>query len=213
MHDMQATRGAPLIGDDTTVDRPRKISTVLLVAGLIVALDQGSKIAAVTQLAGREPVNVLGEFLRLNLTRNPGAAFSAGANYTIVFTLITIVVVAVILRMSRRLTSTAWAVALGGFLGGATGNLIDRLFREPKPFYGHVVDFLELPNWPIFNLADSAIVGAAVLVAWLSLRGVPLDASPKASGSTDSAGNVAAPDSAADGADDSADAGDGPRET
>jgi signal peptidase II len=181
---MQATRGASLIGDQTSIGRHRKIWTVLAVAAIVVALDQGSKIAAVTQLSDGRVVEVFGDFLRLNLTRNPGAAFSTGANFTIVITVIAIAVIVFILRMSRRLTSTAWAIALGGFLGGALGNLVDRMFREPKPFYGHVVDFLELPNWPIFNLADSAIVGAAILVAWLSLRGVPLEAASHAESDT-----------------------------
>jgi len=91
--------------------------------------------------------------------------------------LVATVVVVVILRLSRRLRSGPWALALGCLLGGAVGNLIDRVVREPAPLRGHVVDFLELPNWPVFNLADSAIVGAAVLVALLTVRGVALDGS------------------------------------
>jgi signal peptidase II len=83
----------------------------------------------------------------------------------------------VILRLSRRLTSVPWAIALGGLLGGAVGNLLDRVMREPAPLRGHVVDFLELTHWPVFNLADSVIVGSAVLMAWLSLRGVSYDGS------------------------------------
>jgi signal peptidase II len=66
-------------------------------------------------------------------------------------------------------------VALGLLLGGALGNLTDRIFRSPGPLRGHVVDFLELPHWPIFNLADSAIVLGAVLITLQSLRGVHLD--------------------------------------
>src|SRR2546423_15528187 len=94
---------------------------------------------------------------------------------TVVSAGVAVVVVAVILRMARRLYSVPWAVALGMLLGGALGNLTDRLFRSPGVFVGRVVDFLELPHWPVFNLADSAIVGAGCLMVLLSVRGVRLD--------------------------------------
>jgi signal peptidase II len=85
-------------------------------------------------------------------------------------------VVVVIIRTARTLVSPAWAVALGGLLGGALGNLTDRMLREPGLLRGHVVDFLQLPNWPIFNVADMAVVGSAVLMVILTIRGVPLRA-------------------------------------
>ena len=112
--------------------------------------------------------------------RNPGAAFGIAQGLTVAFTVVAAVVVVVILRLSRRLRSTAWAVALGLVLGGAVGNLVDRVFRAPAPGRGHVVDFLELPHWPVFNLADSAIVAAAVLMVLLSARGLSYDGSPAA---------------------------------
>jgi len=94
---------------------------------------------------------------------------------TIAFTVVAVAVVVVILRLAPRLRSTPWAVALGLVLGGAVGNLTDRIFRAPGPGRGHVVDFLELPHWPVFNLADSAIVTAACLMVLLSARGSSYD--------------------------------------
>jgi signal peptidase II len=84
-------------------------------------------------------------------------------------------VVLVLGWLAPRIRSRVWAVALGLLLGGALGNLTDRMLREPGPFRGHVVDFLRLPNWPVFNLADSCIVVAALLIAVQSVRAVGLD--------------------------------------
>jgi signal peptidase II len=109
------------------------------------------------------------------MTRNPGAAFSVGTGSTIVFTLVAVAVVAVILRASRNLKSRGWAVALGLLLGGAIGNLSDRIFRAPAPFRGHVVDWIELPHWPVFNVADSGIVIGGILAVLLAAYRVELD--------------------------------------
>jgi signal peptidase II len=148
-----------------------------VVASIIVVLDQATKIIAVEWLGDGRVVPVIDGVLQLRLIRNPGAAFGLGVNFTVVLAVIVMVVIAAILRMTRRLTSLPWAVALGGMLGGALGNLIDRLLREPGPMRGHVVDFFELPNWPVFNVADAAVVGSAILIAILSLRGVTHDGS------------------------------------
>ncbi len=149
---------------------------VLFVAAAVVYLaDMATKYLAVKHLAGRDPVRVVDGLLQLRLVRNPGAAFGIGVNMTIVFTLVAVVVVVVILRMARRLYSTSWAVALGMLLGGALGNLTDRIFRPPAVFRGHVVDFLELPHWPVFNIADSAIVVGGCLMVLLSFRGLQPD--------------------------------------
>ena len=112
------------------------------------------------QLEGREPVELLGGLVYLQLLRNPGAAFSLATGYTWVLTLVAVAVVVVIVRVARRLRSTGWAVALGLVLGGALGNLVDRIFRAPGPLQGHVVDMVSLfaPDgsvWPVFNLADA----------------------------------------------------------
>jgi len=147
------------------------------VAALVLAIDQLTKWWAVSTLEGEPPVRVVGDLLKLELVRNPGAAFSLGTGYTFIFTGIAIVVVVVIIRTSRRLGSVWWAIALGGMLGGAIGNLSDRIFRAPGGFQGYVVDFIELPHYPVFNCADMAIVGSAVLMVILALRGIDLDGS------------------------------------
>lgn len=149
------------------------MSVLLLVSFGVLTLDLLTKLLAVRELSDREPVELAGGILTLRLVRNSGAAFGMAQGLTLVLTALALVVVVLILRMARRLRSTWWAVALGLVLGGALGNLVDRLFRAPGPGRGHVVDFLELPNWPVFNLADSAIVCAAVLMVLLSIRGVP----------------------------------------
>ncbi len=190
MHDMQAARGASLSdpdadgadadgSGDTRDDRPAgRLLVLLAVAAGVLALDALTKLLAVRELSDREPISLLGGALTLRLVRNPGAAFGMAQGLTVVLTGVALVVVVVILRMARRLRSGWWAVALGLVLGGALGNLTDRLLRAPGPGRGHVVDFLELPRWPVFNLADSAIVVAGVLMVLLAARGVPHDGRP-----------------------------------
>ncbi|SNS21088.1 signal peptidase II Aspartic peptidase. MEROPS family A08 [Actinomadura meyerae] len=149
----------------------------MLVAVALAALatDAVSKIIVVATLQDREPVRLLGGLLTLRETRNSGAAFSIGTGYTIVFTLIACGVVVAILRTARNLRSAPWAICLGLLLGGAIGNLADRLLREPAPLKGHVVDWIQLPHWPVFNLADSAIVCGGVLAVLLAARGLQVD--------------------------------------
>jgi signal peptidase II len=144
----------------------------------VLAADVVSKVAVVAALRPGEQVDVVGSVLRLTLTRNSGAAFSVGTGATWLFTAVAFVVVAVILRQARRLRRTSWAVTLGLLLGGALGNLADRLFRAPGPLRGHVVDWIQLPHWPVFNLADSAIVIGGALAVVLTSRGTPLDGVP-----------------------------------
>jgi signal peptidase II len=145
------------------------------VAGAVLALDIGSKHLVVDRLSGRDPIEVIDGLLTLRLVRNPGAAFGLASGLTVVLTVVAVVVVVVILRAARRLRSTGWAVALGLVLGGAVGNLVDRVFRDPAPLRGRVIDFIALPHWPVFNLADSAIVSGGALLVLLSLRGVQYD--------------------------------------
>ena len=141
----------------------------------VILLDAVTKIIVVATLSDRPPVTLIPGVLQLELTRNSGAAFSIGGGATVLFSLIAVVVVAVVARTARRLASTGWAVVLGAIVGGAVGNLIDRLVRSPGPLRGHVVDWIYLHHWPIFNVADSSIVIAAVLAVILSLLGVGLD--------------------------------------
>jgi signal peptidase II len=145
------------------------------VAAFVLAADVISKSIVVARMADHLPIRLLGGLLTITLTRNGGAAFSIGTSMTIVFTAIAVGVIVYILRTARNLRSIGWAITLGLLLGGATGNLLDRIFRAPGPFQGHVVDWIELPHWPVFNLADSSIVCAGVLVVLLALCGIRLD--------------------------------------
>jgi signal peptidase II len=145
------------------------------VAAFVLAADVISKSIVVARMADHQPIRLLGGLLTITLTRNGGAAFSIGTSMTIVFTAIAVGVIVYILRTARNLRSIGWAITLGLLLGGATGNLLDRIFRAPGLFQGHVVDWIELPHWPVFNLADSSIVCAGVLVVLLALCGIRLD--------------------------------------
>jgi signal peptidase II len=146
------------------------------VAVFVLAVDIISKALVVAHLTPDQPVHVLGDVLMLWLTRNPGAAFSVGTGETVVFTVIAFGVVVYIARTARRLYSLGWAVALGLLLGGAAGNLGDRIFRAPGLFRGEVVDWIAVTRYyPIFNLADSAIVCGGILTVLLAMRGYHLD--------------------------------------
>jgi signal peptidase II len=151
------------------------VGILLVVAILVYLIDLVSKLLVVQKLTYGKPVRVLGSVLQLTYTRNSGAAFSIGWGYTAIFSLIAIGVVVVILRLSRNLYSAPWALALGLLLGGALGNLSDRIFRAPGPFRGWVVDFVQLPNFAIFNLADAAISCGGVLMVLLAFRGLHPD--------------------------------------
>lgn len=109
------------------------------------------------------------------MVRNPGAAFSMATGMTWLLTLIAAAVVIGVLRIGRTLRSTLWAIGLGGVLGGALGNLVDRLFRAPGPLQGHVVDFVSVGWWPVFNVADSSIVCGAILLVTLTVFGFEPD--------------------------------------
>jgi signal peptidase II len=154
---------------------PRRTASLVAVAAAVLAADAASKALVVATLRPDEKVRLLGHWLQLTNTRNSGAAFSVGTQATVVFTVVAAIVVVVILRTAPRLRSRAWAVCLGLLLGGALGNLVDRIFRTPGPLRGHVVDWIQLPHWPVFNIADSAIVVGGCLAVLLATRGVTLD--------------------------------------
>ncbi|MFI0899539.1 signal peptidase II [Streptomyces sp. NPDC020983] len=155
--------------------RNRRILVLTGVAALAYLLDLLSKIWVVKSLEGHDSIDLLGHYLRLDAIRNAGAAFGMGQGMTIVFTLIAAGVIVVIVRLSRRLYSAPWAVALGLLLGGAFGNLTDRVFRAPGGFQGRVVDFIAPAHFAVFNLADSAITCGGVLIVLLSFRGIDPD--------------------------------------
>jgi signal peptidase II len=136
-------------------------------------VDVVTKVIAVHQL-GSDPVKVVGSLLQLHLTRNAGAAFSTGTSMTAAIAVFGCFAFVGVCWLTRRVGSTAWAWALGLLLAGIAGNLTDRFFRDPGPLRGHVIDFLELPHWPIFNVADVCINVAAVLIVIQSVRGVGL---------------------------------------
>ena len=148
-----------------------------VLAMLVLALDIGTKVLVVAELEGQRTLELLGGQLLLRVSRNPGAAFSFAEGATVLFTAVALTVVVVIVRVSRRLHSRGWAVALGLLLGGASGNLVDRLLRTPGPGRGAVVDFIDFQVWPSFNVADSAIVVGGLLAVLLSFRGIEIDGS------------------------------------
>jgi signal peptidase II len=171
---MQAARGTP-VGTTTRGGSRRFLILFGVVAALAYTVDQVTKAIAVAELDGRPDVQVVGELLQLNLVRNPGAAFSLGTGVTPLLSAVAVVATVLVLWFARRLGSTAWSVALGLLLAGVVGNLTDRVLRPPAVFEGHVIDFLQLPNWPVFNVADICINVAAGLIILQALRGVRLD--------------------------------------
>ncbi|MCL2542058.1 MAG: signal peptidase II [Nocardioidaceae bacterium] len=157
---------------------PRRKGVWLLFAAVAVvwyAADQLTKHLAVAHLSDRQPRHFIGSLLQLQLLRNPGAAFSMGTSATVVLSVLAIVATCVVLWFSRRLGDTVWAISLGLLLAGIVGNLTDRLLRAPSPLRGQVVDFLQLPHWPVFNIADVGINLGALLLLIQVLRGVAID--------------------------------------
>jgi signal peptidase II len=194
VRDLQAARRAPLnpspadeptgaTGADVETSpvvpgrRPQLWPLFASVALLGLALDVVTKVVVVRTLEPGVGVSAVGNLLTLRLIRNPGAAFSQGEGFTWVFAVAAVLVLAFVgVRLVPKLGHVGWAVALGLLVAGVTGNLADRLFRAPGPFRGHVVDFLQLPHWPIFNVADMCITSAAVMIVVLSvLKNVGID--------------------------------------
>ena len=175
--------GSPGSPGDPAAGTPARRRTGVLAgtAVLVLALDLVSKVLVVAELMHRPPVKLPGGFLWLVHARNPGAAFSFAEGATVVFTAVAAIVIVVIVRTAAKLRSTAWAISLGLVLGGAAGNLVDRLFRSPSPLRGWVVDWISLRSpdgrmlFPIFNLADSGIVCGGILAVLLALLGVEMD--------------------------------------
>ncbi|MFC4589865.1 signal peptidase II [Sphaerisporangium corydalis] len=181
MRVVQDTGGAPLSTPPDAAEEPlraKRVGSLAVVAVLVYVLDLVGKTLVVRFLEDREPVSLAGDLLRLRVIRNSGAAFSIGTGMTIIFTVIAAGVVIAILRTARRLRSFPWAIVLGLLLGGAIGNLTDRIFRAPAPFQGHVVDWIEVfpaTHFPVFNIADSAIVCGGALAVLLAWRGFQID--------------------------------------
>jgi signal peptidase II len=154
----------------------RAVAVLGATAVIALVLDQWVKWLSTENLTEGEPVRILGGLIYLSLLRNSGAAFSLGSSYTWVFPMITLVVIGWIVFMATRLRSVPWALSLGLVLGGALGNLGDRLFRAPGPFQGHVVDMISVfapygERFAIFNIADSCLSVGVALAVLLELTG------------------------------------------
>ncbi|UBI41254.1 signal peptidase II [Streptomyces mobaraensis] len=162
-------------GGDGAARGRRRLVALFSVAAFAYLLDLSSKMLVVAKLEHHDPIEVFGTWLQLDVIRNRGAAFSLGETMTIVFTIIASAVILVIARIARKLYSLPWAIALGLLLGGALGNLTDRLFRSPGGFEGGVVDFIAPAHFAVFNFADSAIVCGGFLIVILSFRGLDPD--------------------------------------
>jgi signal peptidase II len=146
--------------------------SLYLTAWVVWLIDLGTKVWAVEVLSSRANVQIIGSFLQLTFVQNSGAAFGIGAGSTFIFTFFALAVLIVITRYARQITSKGWALVCGLVLGGILGNLTDRIFREPSFLQGHVIDWIQIPNWPVFNIADTAIVIAAVVAIILTIRNI-----------------------------------------
>ncbi|MFF9163031.1 signal peptidase II [Streptomyces longwoodensis] len=155
--------------------RRRRVAVLFAVAAFAYALDLVSKLLVVAKLEHHRPIEIAGDWLKFEAIRNAGAAFGFGEAFTVIFTVIAAAVIVVIARLARKLYSLPWAIALGLLLGGALGNLTDRIFRSPGVFEGAVVDFIAPKHFAVFNLADSAIVCGGILIVLLSFRGLDPD--------------------------------------
>jgi signal peptidase II len=149
--------------------RPRLV-WVYGTAAVVVAVDQLTKWLVVRQLGGGRPLRLLGSFLELRYTTNSGGAFSLLTGAPLFFALTAAVIVGGIVYAARRAEGRALLFALGLLLGGAVGNLLDRLLRGGVPLHGEVVDFVKVGIWPVFNLADSCITIGGLLLAFLLSR-------------------------------------------
>ncbi|GAA3132499.1 signal peptidase II [Streptomyces rectiviolaceus] len=173
--DEQASSDEQASKDEQRPKGKRKILALFAVAVLAYALDLTTKMIVVAKLEHHEPIEIIGDWLQFNAIRNAGAAFGMGEAFTVIFTCIAAAVIVVIARLARKLYSMPWAIALGMLLGGALGNLTDRIFRAPGVFEGAVVDFIAPKGFAVFNLADSAIVCGGFLIVILSFRGLDPD--------------------------------------
>jgi signal peptidase II len=171
VHRLQVAGGAPALTDPGAAGIPddnvravrRSTWGPFLLAAAVVTLDQATKAWAVAALSDG-PIRLIGDVLALRLTRNPGGAFSVFTGFTPLLALLAAALVVVIVRTTRRTADAVMAYTLALVLGGAVGNLVDRLVRPPGFLRGHVIDFIDLSFWPTFNLADSAITIGVIVV-------------------------------------------------
>jgi len=155
------------VAAERTARSPRRI--VPLIVGVIVLADQLTKSWVVAHYS-TTPLSIVGHDVEFHVARNPGGAFSSFTNATLVLALLAIGLTVWLVRVVRRTTDRATVVALSLVLGGALGNLVDRIVRSPGVLRGHVVDFIRVGSFPSFNVADSAITVGAILLILLSFR-------------------------------------------
>jgi signal peptidase II len=146
--------------------------TIWLTAWTIWLFDYTTKSWALNNYSS-EPQPFIGKFLQFTLFKNPGAAFSLATGFSLAFALLAVVVVITIVKYASLITSRGWRICAGLLLGGVLGNLSDRIFREPGFFLGHVIDWIQIPHWPVFNIADMAISTAAFIAFLQTMRNVP----------------------------------------
>ena len=171
-----ASAGPEGSGARRRLSRRTVLWTIAAIGAVIAVIDQITKNWAVDSLPLLEPQPFIGEILQLTLLYNSGAAWGMGAEITPVVTCLQLAIVAGVIVFAVKAVRSPWyTAALGLIMGGALGNVHDRLLREPGPFRGAVVDFLELPNWPVFNIADMAVVGGATMIVALGVFGVASD--------------------------------------
>lgn len=164
MRHLQTARGTPL-----SRRTPALFAAGVALVGL--GVDQASKRAVLETLSPGQPVEIVGSLVRFNLIFNPGAAFSLGTSMTLALSIFAIVaLLACVFIALSKVRTLSQALAVGLMMAGISGNLHDRIFRAPGPLLGHVVDFIQLPHFAIFNVADMCITSAAFLIILLSLR-------------------------------------------
>lgn len=172
------------MGHSTPRSTSPRIALFAAVSFAVVAIDQLTKWWALESLADRAPIRVVSDLLSLRLVFNPGAAFGTGAGFTIVLSVVAITVSAVLIALARRLHDRVWTIGLGLFLGGALGNLMDRLVRDPGFLRGHVIDFIDYAGFFVGNVADIALTVAAIMVVIRSWQGVHFDGTRDGDGHT-----------------------------
>ena len=149
-----------------------RLFSLLSCAWLVIGIDQFLKNYLIENLTVGKPIDFIGSVIRLNLVFNDSAAFSIGFGATWIFTILSSAAVLVLIWFSFKIETLGWSVMAGVLLGGVTGNLIDRLFREPSFANGQVVDYIQIPfNFPIFNIADIAIFSVCAISVIRVMRG------------------------------------------
>jgi signal peptidase II len=165
---MQTEGRAPITSSRAL--RARRLFIIISI--LTFALDLITKNWAEASLQNREPIRVLGDFLKFTYATNPGAAFNFATNATVVLSSLKLCVAAFIIYYMTKSVDTRWAIGLALLFGGVVGNLFDRATRDPGNWQGEVIDWIQVPHWPVFNIADSAIVCAGIYMTYLAMKNI-----------------------------------------